>query len=95
MERLILHFPLSREGPQCGRLRDSLTLYRIMLGQPRQEDMMQLLKQRSDRERGGAATSGRLGAKDGEPSAGLCIESLYLPMISAVHGTQISFCHVL
>ena len=46
VERLIVHFPLSREDPQYERLRDSLTLYRMMLGQPRQEDMMELLKQR-------------------------------------------------
>lgn len=43
---------LSREDAQYMRLRDSLTLYRMMLGQPRQEDMMELLQQRgvTDRE---------------------------------------------
>ena len=41
-----MHFPLSREDAQYERLRDSLTLYRMMLGQPRQEDMMELLRQR-------------------------------------------------
>jgi hypothetical protein len=46
VERLIVHFPLSREDAQYTRLRDSLTLYRMMLGQPRQEDMMELLRQR-------------------------------------------------
>ncbi|WP_232079597.1 helicase-related protein [Mycolicibacterium parafortuitum] len=46
VERMIVHFPLSREDAQYERLRDSLTLYRMMLGQPRQEDMMELLKQR-------------------------------------------------
>ncbi|WP_232836285.1 helicase-related protein [Mycolicibacterium smegmatis] len=46
VERLIVHFPLSREEAQYERLRDSLTLYRMMLGQPRQEDMMELLRQR-------------------------------------------------
>lgn len=46
VERLIVHFPLSREDAQYRRLRDSLTLYRMMLGQPRQEDMMELLRQR-------------------------------------------------
>lgn len=46
VERLIVHFPLSREEAQYQRLRDSLTLYRMMLGQPRQEDMMELLRQR-------------------------------------------------
>lgn len=46
VERLVVHFPLSREGAQYERLRDSLTLYRMMLGQPRQEDMMELLRQR-------------------------------------------------
>jgi hypothetical protein len=46
VERLIVHFPLSREDAQYERLRDSLALYRMMLGQPRQEDMMELLRQR-------------------------------------------------
>ena len=46
VERMIVHFPLSREDAQYERLRDSLTLYRMMLGQPRQEDMMELLRQR-------------------------------------------------
>jgi hypothetical protein len=46
VERLIVHFPLSRDDAQYERLRDSLTLYRMMLGQPRQEDMMELLRLR-------------------------------------------------
>jgi hypothetical protein len=46
VERLIVHFPLIRDDAQYLRLRDSLTLYRMMLGQPRQEDMMELLRQR-------------------------------------------------
>lgn len=46
VERLIVHFPLSREDAQYVQLRHSLTLYRMMLGQPRQEDMMELLRQR-------------------------------------------------
>lgn len=51
VERLIVHFPLSREDAQYAQLRDSLTLYRMMLGQPRQEDMMELLRQRGVSER--------------------------------------------
>lgn len=46
VERLLVHFPLSREDAQYERLRDALTLYRMMLGQPRQEDMLELLRQR-------------------------------------------------
>jgi hypothetical protein len=46
VERLVVHFPLSREDAQYVQLRDSLTLYRMMLGQPRQEDMMELLRKR-------------------------------------------------
>ncbi len=46
VERLVVHLPLSRADAQYERLRDSLTLYRMMLGQPRQEDMMELLRQR-------------------------------------------------
>ncbi|MDX1878949.1 helicase [Mycolicibacterium sp. 141076] len=51
VERLLVHFPLSREDAQYERLRDSLTLYRMMLGQPRQEDMLELLRQRGATER--------------------------------------------
>ena len=46
VERLVVHFPLSREDAQYQRLRDSRALCRMMLGQPRQEDMMELLQQR-------------------------------------------------
>lgn len=46
VERLVVNFPLSRDELQYERLRNSLTLYRLMLGQPRQEDMMELLQQR-------------------------------------------------
>lgn len=46
VERLLVHFPLSREDARYEQLRDALTLYRMMLGQPRQEDMMELLRQR-------------------------------------------------
>lgn len=46
VERLIINFPLSRDEAHYERLRDSLTLYRLMLGQPRQEDMMELLQKR-------------------------------------------------
>jgi hypothetical protein len=46
MERFVVHFPLSREDAQYERLRDPLTLYRMVLGQSRQEDMMKLLQQR-------------------------------------------------
>lgn len=51
VERLLVHFPLSREDAQYERLRDALTLYRMMLGQPRQEDMLELLRQRGATER--------------------------------------------
>lgn len=51
VERLLVYFPLSREDAQYERLRDSLTLYRMMLGQPRQEDMLALLRQRGATEK--------------------------------------------
>ena len=44
---MIVQFPLSREHEQHQRLRDSLTPYRMMLGQPpRQDDVLELLGQR-------------------------------------------------
>ncbi|WP_396925852.1 helicase-related protein [Mycolicibacterium sp.] len=52
VERVLVHFPLSRDEAQYARLRDSLTLYRMMLGQPRQEDMLELLHQRGVTEGG-------------------------------------------
>jgi hypothetical protein len=45
IERIVAHFPLSRDIDRYERLRDALTLYRLTLGQPRQEDMLALLNQ--------------------------------------------------
>jgi hypothetical protein len=45
-ERHILEFHLSRDGKQWEKLRDSLVLYKLAYGQPRQEDMVELLSRR-------------------------------------------------
>ncbi|GMA96658.1 helicase [Pseudolysinimonas kribbensis] len=46
IERIIAKYPLSREYSRMERLRESLALYRLTLGQPRQEDLIALLEQR-------------------------------------------------
>ncbi len=45
IHRRIASFTLSREHGRYERLLDALTLYRLTLGQPRQEDMLRLMKQ--------------------------------------------------
>lgn len=44
VERMLVHFPLSREDAKYKQLSESLALYRLTLGQPRQEDMLELLR---------------------------------------------------
>lgn len=46
IERHILAMPLSRDHQRWERLRESLTLYRLAFGQPRQEDLLALLAAR-------------------------------------------------
>ena len=45
IHRRIASFTLSRDHERYERLLDALTLYRLTLGQPRQEDMIRLMKQ--------------------------------------------------
>jgi len=46
LQRRIMTLPLSRDVERWARLRDSLALYRLAFGQPRQEDMLCALKRR-------------------------------------------------
>ena len=46
IHRVIAHYPLSRDIARYERLRSALTLYRLTLGQPRQEDMVDMLAKR-------------------------------------------------
>jgi len=46
IERHVLSLPSSREHEQMNRLSRSLSLYRMVFGQPRQEDMVRFLMQR-------------------------------------------------
>ena len=39
-------FPLSRDEDRWARLQESLALYRLAFGQPRQEDMLAVLRRR-------------------------------------------------
>jgi len=43
IHRVLATYPLSRDSERYERLRGALTLYRLTLGQPRQEDMVDLL----------------------------------------------------
>ena len=46
LQRRIMAFPLSRDEERWARLQESLALYRLAFGQPRQEDMLAVLKRR-------------------------------------------------
>ena len=46
LHRRIMAFPLSRDEDRWVRLQESLALYRLAFGQPRQEDMLAVLKRR-------------------------------------------------
>lgn len=46
IERVLAQYPLSHDIARYERLRTALTRYRLTLGQPRQEDLIQLLVQR-------------------------------------------------
>ena len=46
IERVLAQYPLSRDIARYERLRGELALYRLTLGQPRQEDMMEMLLKR-------------------------------------------------
>ncbi|MGB3374137.1 MAG: hypothetical protein WBA87_03225 [Microbacterium sp.] len=43
IHRVLARYPLSRDIRKYERLRSALTLYRLTLGQPRQEDMVEML----------------------------------------------------
>lgn len=44
--RQTVHYPLSRDIERFRRMKEALTLYRLTLGQPRQEDMMEMMVRR-------------------------------------------------
>ena len=48
IHRVLTNFPLSVDEPRYARLKRDLVLYRLTLGQPRQEDMLELLAARGD-----------------------------------------------
>ena len=52
IERHVLPYPLSRDGARLEQLQRDLALYRLAFGQPRQEDMLELLRRNgvADRE---------------------------------------------
>jgi hypothetical protein len=47
IERHVLPYPLSQDHDRYRRLKDDLALYRLTFGQPRQEDLIELLRRRS------------------------------------------------
>ena len=46
IHRTMLPFPLSTDAARYRRLKDDLALYRLTFGQPRQEDLLEILKRR-------------------------------------------------
>jgi hypothetical protein len=49
VHRTVLPYPLSSNGGRYRRLKDDLAPYRLTFGQPRQEDLFEVLKQRGVR----------------------------------------------
>ena len=47
IERHLAPFPLSSDRPRYEQLKEDVALYRLTFGQPRQEDMLELLRSRS------------------------------------------------
>lgn len=47
IQRVLVQYPMSRDIERYERLRSALTLYRLTLGQPRQEDMVEMLERRN------------------------------------------------
>jgi hypothetical protein len=47
VERWVLPYPLSQDLERYQRLKDDLSLYRLTFGQPRQEEMLDLLRRRN------------------------------------------------
>lgn len=60
IERHVALFPLSSDGPRLQRLKDDVALYRLTFGQPRQEDMLELLRRRGVQNQPGLIESLRL-----------------------------------
>lgn len=50
VERHLMPFPLSHDGPRADALKRDLALYRMALGQPRQEDLLRALGAAADRD---------------------------------------------
>lgn len=50
IRRFVPYFPLSREQNQLFRLKQTLAAYRMVFGQPRQEDLVAYLRSRLDRD---------------------------------------------
>ena len=46
IERHLLIYPLSQDEGRYQRLKDDLAMYRLSFGQPRQEDLVELLRRR-------------------------------------------------
>jgi hypothetical protein len=46
VQRHLLPYPLSLDVPRTAQLKDDLALYRLAFGQPRQEDLIELLRRR-------------------------------------------------
>lgn len=65
IHRVIATFPMSQDIAKYRRLTNALTLYRLTLGQPRQEDMVELLERRG-------LASDRLPTIDLSPPAERC-----------------------
>jgi hypothetical protein len=57
IERHVLPYPLSRDDARLEQLKRDLALYRLAFGQPRQEDMLELLRRNGVSEGEAAASA--------------------------------------
>lgn len=59
IERIVMPYPLSIDNERLASLKRDVQLYRLTFGQPRQEDMLELLKQLYESESDAARASAR------------------------------------
>jgi hypothetical protein len=69
IERHVLPYPLSKDGPRLEQMKNDLALYRLAFGQPRQEDMLELIRRHGATESIADVAALDLRPHRGEPSS--------------------------
>ncbi len=76
IHRTVLPFPLSTDAARYRRLKDDLALYRLTFGQPRQEDLLGILRRRGVQHDAEQADELRLRLEPPEPTPSLHEETV-------------------